>query len=122
MPHRSEWLGGLALLARAGVDAALYRNLLRRIAAITMLAAAAGVTSALGFGGLLYCLYRLLVRLGVDSDMAALGISLGVAMMAALLAVATARQVRQLKRVSPPFVSRLQDIVDAFADGFKENH
>jgi len=120
MQTREKWMS-VALLGQAAWDAVLYQRFLRRMASIVLLAVASGVTATIAASGLAYCLYRLLVRYGVEADMSALIVSVAVALVAAVLAYMAMRQTRHLRK-SLPIVSRLRDVAGAFVEGFMKSH
>jgi FlaA1/EpsC-like NDP-sugar epimerase len=120
MSNREKWMS-VALLGQAAWDAVLYQRFLRRMTSILLLAVAAGVTATVAVVGLVYCLYRLLVRYGIEADMAALIVSVAVALVATMLVYMAMRQTRHLRK-SLPIVSRLRDVAGAFVEGFMKSH
>lgn len=116
-------LMGVALLGQAAWDAVVHQRFIRRVTSIVLLAVAAGVTATIALAGLLYCLYRLLVRYGVDADVAAAMVSGATALFALVLVMIVIRRVRDFRRTKwPPVVSHLRDVVGAFMDGFMKSH
>lgn len=122
MLPREKWMG-LSLLGQAAWDAVIYQRFVRRVTSIVLLAVAAGVTATIALAGLLYCLYRLLVRYGFDADIAAAAVSGVTAFGAIMLVMIVIRRMRDFRRAKlPPVVSRLRDVAGAFVDGFMKSH
>lgn len=120
MPTREKWMS-IALLGQAAWDAVLYQRFIRRVTSIVLLAVAAGVTATIAAVGLVYCLYRLLLRYGFEADMAAFIVSVAVALIAALLMCMTMQRIRRVRK-SLPVISRLRDVAGAFVEGFMKSH
>lgn len=103
-------------------DTLNYQRLLPKLAIVMIFATITGVLAGTLAVGLFYAAYLLMVRHGLDADLALLVISVGITVAMAISAILTASHIRKLRHALQPFsplASSAYDIAGAFMDGLR---
>jgi len=93
---------GIAAMGKAMLDTINYQRLLPKLAILVTLAVITGILTGLLAAGLFYAAYQLLVRHGLDADVAFMVTGIGVAAAATIFAILTAGYIRKLRQALQP--------------------
>jgi hypothetical protein len=119
MPFARKFFG-LAVMGKSLIETVFYQRVLSKFAVLIMLAVVTGIMAGILAAGIFYMVYQLLVRNGLEPDVALIVIGVAVAAALAVSAALTAGTIRQMQRVLQPFspiYSGASDIADAFVSG-----
>lgn len=121
MPPMGQLIG-IAAMGKAMLDTINYQRLLPKLAVLVMLAVITGMLAGLLAAGLFYAAYMLLVRHGLETDMAFLVTGIGIAASTGIFAILTAGYIRKLRQALQPFspiAAGVGDIAGAFLEGLR---
>lgn len=121
MPRAGDYLG-ITMIGKTMLDALFAQRFLPKLAVLIMLAMITGILAGIVLAGLFYAAYLLLVRHGLDADIAFLAVGMGAALLAVISAVFTAGYIKELRHALhplSPLASGAGDIANAFIDGLR---
>ena len=112
-------------MSKAAFDKHNYQRLLPKLAMVVVWATITGALAGILAGGLFYTAYLLLVRHGLDTEVALFVIGISIAIAISISAVLTAAYIRKLRQALQPYspiASGLYDMASAFMDGLRTTH
>jgi len=127
MPKMGQLIG-ITAMVKAMLETINFQKLLPKLAVLIILAVITGMLLGLLAAGLFYAAYELLVRHGLEADMAFLVTGIAIAASAGISGIFTAGCIRKLRHALQPFspiAAGIGDIIAAFLEGLRtssKNH